>query len=89
MFICIMLYIGHSGKILPNEIAQNSIAFSMQNAHTTHANQNGIINEILHCIQGFIASHATNIKILMEILLMVINRIACCTAYLIGSFVAP
>lgn len=76
MLIGIMRYIWNAAQVLPDELSENSVALAMKNSNSWHTYQDGIVNEILNGIQCFIATHTSNIQILMEIGLVSINRLA-------------
>ena len=48
----------------------------MEDAHTAHTHQNGIVDEIGHGVEGFVAAHAAHINVLVELLPSVVYRLA-------------
>ena len=69
--------IGHSGEILPYELAQYAVALAVEYAHTTHTDKYGIINEILHLIDCFVATKPPHVEVLLECASVCVNRGAC------------
>ena len=51
ILICKMADIRLCAQILTDQLAQDAIAFAMENAHSGHAHENGIVNEIADRLQ--------------------------------------
>ena len=54
-------------QILAYQLAQDAVALAMQNTYTRHANKYGIVYKVLHSVEGFVATHATHVKVLVEV----------------------
>ena len=80
MFVSVMYHIWDTAHILSDELAQNTVSFSMQDSYARHSHQYGVINKVLNRIECFVSTHTSYIKILMEITLVGINRLACLLA---------
>ena len=76
MLVAVLFDIGNSGQILSYKLPQDTCSCAVKNAYTGHADEYGIIYEIGHGIDGFIASHAAHIKVLPEVQLAVIYHVA-------------
>ena len=63
-----MADVGHSGKVLADELSQDAGARSVKDSHAWHTSQDSVIDEISDGIDGFIASHTSDIEVLMEVL---------------------
>ena len=46
----------------------------MQDAHAAQSNQNGVVNEVHHGVNGLVATHAPDVQILMKVLTTVFHR---------------
>ena len=66
--------IRYSAQILANQLAQNACACTMQNAYTTHAYEDAVIEEMHDGVKGFVASHTPHVEVLMVVLTMVLHR---------------
>ena len=64
-------------QILSNELAQDAVTFPMQNSDSLYSHKNGIVDEILNCIESFITAHASHVDILMETLPSLIDGGLC------------
>ena len=69
--------IGHTAQILTDELSQDTIALTMEDAHTWHSHEDGIVDEILHGIERLIATHTSDVEVLVEIGLVLVYRVAC------------
>ena len=70
MLVLAACHIRYRLQVLTDELAQNAVALAMQNAHTRHSYKYSVVDEVLHSVQSFVATHATHIEILMEVELM-------------------
>ena len=77
MFVASLGDVGDRVQILADELAQDACARSMKDAHAAHAYQDGIVDEMHHSVNSLVASHATHVQVLMEVLLSVFHRRAC------------
>ena len=76
MLVAEVADVGHGGKVLPYELTQNARACSVQNAYARHANEDGIVDEVGDGIDGLVATYATDIKVLAEVLFTVVDDVA-------------
>ena len=74
----------YGGQILTDELPEDAVALAMEDADTCHAYQYGIIDEILYGRQGLVASHAANVKVLLEVRLVAVYGLPCSLAHGIG-----
>ena len=58
---------GHGGEVLADEGAQDAGAGTVENAHTLGANEYGIVDVVLHGLDGLGATHAAHIELLAEV----------------------
>ena len=56
----------HGGEMLANECLENACACAVEDLDSGGAGHAGVIYEICECLNGFVASHATDIKLLTE-----------------------
>ena len=70
MLVLAACHIRYRQQVLTDELAQNAVALAVQNAHTRHSYKYSVVDEVLHSVQSFVATHATHIEILMEVELM-------------------
>ena len=70
MLVLAVRNVRHRLQVLTDELAQNAVALAMQNAHTRHSYKYSVVDEVLHSVQSFVATHATHVEILMEVELM-------------------
>ena len=59
MLVANVADVGNGAEILTYELAQNAVAFAMEDAHAAHTNEYGIVNEILHLVKCLVAAHAS------------------------------
>ena len=53
----------------------------MEDAYSRHADEGGIVDEIHHGIEGFVASHAAHVEVLLEVELLLVDSLAGLSAY--------
>lgn len=68
--------IGDGMQVLANQLAQDAAARAVEDAHTRHAHENGIVDEVGDGIDSLIAAHAAHVQILAEIQLARVYRLA-------------
>lgn len=83
MLITIAFYIRYAGKILADELAQYAIAFSMENPNLSSSHKDGIIDEVLHLVQGLVSSHAPYVELLMELVTVLVDGLTGLAAVII------
>ena len=57
----------------------------MKDANPWHTHQDGIVDEVLHGIESLVATHTSDVEILMEVCLVGINGLAGLLADAVGS----
>ena len=67
MLVAAAGYGGGGIEVLADEGAQYAIARAMQDAHTGHAEQDGIVDIVGDGLQGLLATHAAHIDVLLEV----------------------
>ena len=70
-------HVGYRVQVLTNQLTQDAGTRTMKNANTRHTYQYGIVEEMHHGVQSLVTTHASDIYVLMEILLPVFYRRAC------------
>ena len=85
MLIGVVRHVRDAAHILTDELAQDAIALAMEDADTRHSHEDGIVDEVLHGIESFVATHTTYIEILMEIALVGIDGLAGLLADAVGG----
>ena len=76
MLVLVVFYVGNGGQILADELAQNTRSSTVQNAYSRHSHKDGIVDEIGDGIDGFVASHAADVDVLLEVQFAVIDDVA-------------
>lgn len=66
MFVGKVAHSGNGFQILADKRAQDTRSCSVKDTHTRHADEDSIINEIGDGLQRFVATHATDINVLLE-----------------------
>lgn len=63
-------------KILTDELAEDACARSVEYAYAGHADKNGVVDEIGDGRDGFVAAHAADIEVLLEVEFAVVYCLA-------------
>ena len=66
MFVGKVAHSGNGFQILADKRAQDTRSGSVKDTLTLHADEDSIINEIGDGLQRFVATHATDINVLLE-----------------------
>ena len=64
-------------EILANQLTENAVALAVKDAYMSHAYKDGVVNEILHCGESFVATHSSYVDVLMEIGTSIVDGLAC------------
>ena len=64
-------------EILANQLTENAVALAVKDAYMSHAYEDGVVNEILHCGESFVATHSSYVDVLMEIGTSIVDGLAC------------
>ena len=79
MLVLTACHIRHRLQVLTYELAQNTVALAVQDAHARHSYKYRIVDEVLHSVKSFVATHATHVKILTEVELVRVDSLSCLT----------
>lgn len=72
-----MAHGGLSGEILTDELAQDAIAFAVEDTDTLHAHEHSIIDEVAYGLQRLVTTHTPHVEVWMEVLAMIVNGALC------------
>ncbi len=76
-----LLDVGDGIKVLTNQLAQNASTRTVQNTNTAQADEDSIVDEVHHRIDSFVTTHASHVKVLVEVLSTVLH---CSTCHVTG-----
>ena len=64
------------GQILAYQLSQNTRARTVQDPHSRDTHENGIVDKIGHGTDGLVTSHTTDVDVLFEVQLTVVDHVA-------------
>jgi len=71
-------------QVLADELSKDAAARAVKDTHAAHTHEDGIVDEVHHGIDGFIASHAAHVKVLAEAVLALVDGFTSATGELMG-----
>ena len=77
MLVSVVTHVRYGGKVLAYQLAQDARACSMQDSHARHAYEYGVVDEVGDGVDGLVATHATYVQVLAEVLSAVVDDVAC------------
>ena len=75
MLVAEVLYVGNSGQIRANQLAQNACSSTVQDAYARHTDEDGVVDEIGDGVDGFVAAQTPDVDVLMEVQLAVVDDV--------------
>ena len=85
MLVGIVGDIGDSSEVLTDELAQDAVALAMEDAHALHTHEDGIVDEVLHGIERFVATHASHVEVLVEVLAVTVDGLLGEVGYVVAA----
>ena len=85
MLVSIVGDIGDGSEVLTDELAQDAVALAMEDAHALHTHEDGIVDEVLHGIERFVATHASHVEVLVEVLAVTVDGLLGEVGYVVAA----
>ena len=69
---------GHTGdgrEVLSDELAEDAVARAVEDADAVGADLDSVVDEVGHGLQGFVATHAAEVDVLVEMQALLMHRV--------------
>lgn len=77
VFVLIVGYPGNTGQVLSYQGAEDTVSCSMKNAYTADAQQDSVVDEVGHGLDGFVSAHTPHVDVVLEVELLFIHVVLC------------